>query len=144
MTDIEGIDFLVKFMLSYALATIVFAIVFVGLTLVAMWCLFKRMDIAPWKCLIPIYGMYVFIQRVWGGYAPIAYVVIVAVSLFLAPIGAALMMVFNVILAVNTTKAFATPMWYVLLLVFVPVLGYGLIVLKHYEYIGSDYAICKF
>lgn len=49
----------------FALAYVVFLIVYFVLNVIARWGLFEKMGEAGWKSLIPFYSDYILFRRVW-------------------------------------------------------------------------------
>lgn len=48
------------------LLLLAFMSIFIILELVGKWQVFRKMGIAPWKCLIPYYSTYVAYRAVWS------------------------------------------------------------------------------
>src|SRR5699024_12636022 len=60
-----------------------FMSMFIILELVGKWQVFRKMGIAPWKCLIPYYSTYVAYRAVWSAQLFWAWLVLDLASSFL-------------------------------------------------------------
>ena len=58
------------------------ALYFIG-CLVGLWFVFKKMGVAPWKALIPIYNIVVWIQKCGKGKMWYIYFLIPAINVFM-------------------------------------------------------------
>lgn len=65
------------------LLLLAFMSIFIILELVGKWQVFRKMGIAPWKCLIPYYSTYVAYRAVWSVQFFWAWLMLELVSSFL-------------------------------------------------------------
>lgn len=83
------------------LLLLAFMSIFIILELVGRWQVYRKMGIAPWKCLIPYYSTYVAYRAVWSVQFFWAWLVLALLDGFLPSPFALELRIFVCILRVN-------------------------------------------
>lgn len=116
-------DATTTFLLAYYLIALVVSVV----VLVAWWVIFSKAGQAGWKCLIPVYNLYIMYKIGWGnGW------------LFLLLIVPIVNFVVGIILYVKLAQAFGKGAGYAVGLIFLPVIFLPMLAFGDAQYIGPQ------
>jgi hypothetical protein len=102
-----------------------FGLAVLAVLLVSLWKLFTKAGKPGWAALIPFYNMIVLLQIVGR---PIWWFVLLLVPL--------VNIIFSIIVAHDTSKAFGRGVGTTLLLIFLPFIGYPLLAFGSATYVG--------
>lgn len=128
-----------------SMIVMLFALVLFIIELVGKWQVYKKMGLAPWKCLIPFYSTYCEFGKVWEVKFFIAWMVLQVINWFtpgffesgvgfgmrlFALLITAALLVLNFLLCFKTAQAFDAGIGFaigllILPFIFFPILGFS-------------------
>lgn len=116
-------DVSTTFLVVYYLIVLVVAVVM----LAAWWVIFKKAGQAGWKCLIPVYNMYVMYKIFWGnGW------------FFLLTLVPVVNAVIGIIFCVKMAQSFGKGAGYAVGLIFLPVIFMPMLAFGNAQYVGPQ------
>ena len=129
--------------------TVLLGIAVIVLMIAAEWRLFTKADEAGWKCLIPIYGQFVWFRIIWSTSALCLMIVLYLIAMLLttmmsnalwlsviAMIIGIIMIVMAIMSSYYTAKSYGKGGGFAVGLILLPVIFYPILAFGDSEYIG--------